>query len=122
MTDVGAFLLAQPLDAPWNCSTEAADWCVALGYPDFAAAWRETLDSDACEAENNSLLEHWRAGIGNGLRAAFEPYQAGDIAVVTVGGYAGGAIFTGERWAIRTKRGHAFLSPSHAAVAAAWRP
>lgn len=121
---LGEFLLAASEDAsPWNCSTFPADWCIALGHPDFAAKWRDTLEPAACEAETGSLVEHWSEGIGDALPVVSAPYQAGDIAVVERMGFRAGAIFTGDRWAVRGDKGAlAFLRLHDAAVLKTWRP
>lgn len=123
---LGDFLVAAAADrGPWNCSTMAADWCVALGYPDFAAEWRGIVDIAECEAvaaDAGGLVNLWERGIGGGLPAASEPYQAGDIAVVAAHGLEAGAIFTGERWVFRLPRGIASLPVERAAIVKAWRP
>lgn len=108
--------------APGNCSTLAADWCVALGHPDFAAAWRDTTGSAAEGIGADELLRHWDAAIGDALPPASEAYEPGDIAVVSMFGYAAGAIFTGERWAFWRPRGLFFAPIPSVAIMMAWRP
>jgi hypothetical protein len=123
---LGEFLKARLGDAgAWNCSTDEADWCMTKGYPDFAAPWRDIVDPDECERvviEAGGLAVLWDRGIGDALPDASAPYQPGDIGVVTAHGLEAGAIFTGERWAIRRQRGHLYAHPSLVAVVAAWRP
>jgi hypothetical protein len=123
---VGEFLRRQAGSAgAWNCSTLPADWCIALGHPDYAAAWRDIVDENACEAtatDAGGLLVLWREGIGDALPPATEPYQAGDIAVVAAHGLEAGAVFTGERWAMRMRRGLMMVALDMVAVAGAWRP
>ena len=51
--------------------------------------------------------------------ATLEP---GDIAVVSAFGLEAGAIWTGERWAIRAGRGLHFLGTVGVRVVRAWRP
>jgi len=98
-----------------------ADWCMALGHPDYAAAWRGITDPHACEAttEHVSLLSLWEQGIGNAL-PAIEQLEPGDIAVVALGPLEAGAIWTGERFAIRTGTGLHFSNAPR--LLKAWRP
>lgn len=109
----------------WNCSTLPADWCLALGHPDFAAAWRDVTDPTECEAVPRAaggLVALWDKGIGTALPPVDEP-QPGDIAVISALGLEAGAIWTGERWAIRAPRGlHFIASGPHVAIVKAWRP
>lgn len=125
MTDLAAFLRRECANpAPWNCSTMPADWCIACGHPDFAAAWRETVEPAACEAAQSGpggLLALWEEGIGEALPVVDEP-RAGDIAVVAAGGAEAGAIFTGERWAIRGQRTVHFIAASALTALKVWRP
>lgn len=109
--------------AAWNCSTIAADWCMELGHPDFAAAWRDTIALDACDAatRDTGLVALWDAGIGDGLRVVGDP-DAGDIAVVEAMGIEAGAIFTGERWVLRGPRGLHWLGQRQVRLLKAWRP
>ena len=122
---LGDFLAAQLASRePWNCSTLAADWAVARGHPDFAAAWRSITEPAACEAvpaEAGGLLALWREGIGDGLAKVDGP-EAGDIAVLDVLGVEVGGIFTGKRWALRAERGLHFIGAERARVIEAWRP
>lgn len=109
----------------WNCSTMAADWCVALGHPDFAAGWRDTVEPEACEAaprEAGGLVMLWDRGIREALPIAEAPYQSGDIAVLAALGFETGGIWTGEQWAIRRERGLFFGSSDLFVVREAWRP
>lgn len=110
---------------PWNCSTTPADWCMALGYPDFAARWRGTTEPDLCEQaprDAGGLAVLWGEAIGDAMPMVEAPYEAGDIAVVTVAGFEAGAIYTGERWALRKARGLLFARLPESAIVAAWRP
>lgn len=123
---LGEFLkAAAEQHGPWNCSTLAADWCIALGYPDFAARWRDTTDPVDCEmapAEAGGLAVLWGRDIADGLPVADVPYLPGDIAVLSMLGIEAGAIYTGDKWALRTARGMSFHRLPDSAVAAAWRP
>jgi len=121
---VGDFLLSvTERREPWNCSTMPADWCVALGHPDFAAPWRDVTDPADCDAiADGDLLTLWGAGIGNALPVVSPPYRAGDIAVIAHLGLQAGAIFTGERWALQTSTGFAALPLCGDAIVKAWRP
>lgn len=101
----------------------ASDWCVANGYPDFAASWRWVVDPRACDTAaeaGGGLLALWDRDIGSGLPTADQP-QRGDIAVVEAMGLQAGAIFTGERWAIQATRTLHFLAPDQVCVIKAWR-
>ncbi|WP_333571305.1 DUF6950 family protein [Sphingomonas sp.] len=122
--DLADFLHDAPRDpSPWNCSTFPADWCVALGLPDFAAPWRHIIEMEACEQEASvGLLRLWEHGIGDALPVADAPYQPGDIAVVARAGLEAGAIFDGAMWALRTPRGIVFVTLPASAIAKAWRP
>lgn len=109
----------------WNCSTLAADWCLALGHPDFAAEWRDVVDPDECEAvprEAGGLVVLWDRGIGDALPVATEPYQPGDIAVLAALGLEVGGIWTGDHWGVRRERGLYFGAPELFTVRKAWRP
>lgn len=120
---LGEFLKAAASDrGPWNCSTLAADWCVSLGYPDFAAQWRAVVDEDECErVQAGGLVELWDIGIGDGLPVT-DVLEPGDIAVVSLNEVQAGAIWTGERFAIKAARGIHFLQSDAFAVLKAWRP
>jgi len=121
---VGDFLLAQASNrAPWNCSTLAADWCMALGHPDFAEEWREVTDEAECAAvAADGLVPLWDIGICDALPVVEGELEAGDIAVVSAHGMEAGAIWTGERWAMRLPRGILCAAPDAVSVAKAWRP
>lgn len=128
---LGEFLKAAgSTSGAWNCSTLPADWCIALGYPDFAAEWRGVVDEPECEAtaqEAGGLVALWRRGIGEhlpaleGARSAFG-LEAGDVAVVRAFGFEAGAIWTGRRFAIKAARGLHFAEPEGLEILAAWRP
>lgn len=108
----------------WNCSTQPADWCVALGHPDFAAAWRDITDPAHCEAvqsDAGNLLALWDHGIGDALPVV-DDLAPGDIAVLSALGLEAGGIWTGQRWAIRAPRGLHFVAADALAVVKAWRP
>lgn len=123
--NLGDFLFDAANDrGPWNCSTLAADWCVALGHPDFAAEWREVVEADACETvprQAGGLVALWDLGIADALPVVTD-LMPGDIAVVTALGLEAGAIWTGEFWALRAARGIHFLAPHAVSVVKAWRP
>jgi hypothetical protein len=108
---------------PWNCSTYPADWCMALGHPDFAAPWRHLTGIAECEAiaAGGKLLDLWSEGIAGRIPVVTDP-RAGDIGVIERAGLTAGAIYTGERWALRAERGVTFLPLPHRAVLRAWRP
>lgn len=107
----------------WNCSTLPADWCLALGHPDFASDWRGITDPDECEAISvRGLVALWERGIGDALPVAVSPYRPGDIAVIRAHGLEAGAIFTGERWALRSARGFTALPLDDEHIVKAWRP
>lgn len=122
---VGDFLKAAMADqGPWNCSTMAADWCVALGHPDFAAEWRGIVDPGPCEsvpAEAGGLLALWNRGIGASLPVA-DDLHPGDIAVIRVLGIDAGGIWTGKRWAVKAQRGLHMLEAGAVHILKAWRP
>jgi hypothetical protein len=123
MTDPRPFLTEDALrNAEWNCSTLAADWCLSLGHPDFAAAWRATLAPAECDAAAvGGLVPLWDAGIGDALPAVDDP-QPGDIGVIVALGLEVGAVFTGTRWAIRGGRTMHYLGAEDVHVLKAWRP
>lgn len=108
--------------APGNCSTLPADWCLALGFPDFAAPWRETTGAAADAVLAGDLLGHWDGAIGSALPVVKADFQPGDIAVVRRMIWEAGAIFTGQRWAFRRARGLAFAPLPDDAIVKAWRP
>lgn len=118
------FLHDAPRDpAPWNCSTFPADWCIALGHHDFAAPWRHIVEPAECDAAAaGGLLALWEMGIPNRIPIAEAPFRAGDIAIIRRAGLEAGAIFDGERWALRTDRGVAFITLPDTAIVKAWRP
>ncbi|WP_066795030.1 DUF6950 family protein [Sphingomonas soli] len=124
---LGSFLKAAMADfGPWNCSTLAADWCLELGHPDFAAEWRGVADDEAARAtveRSGGLLPLWERGIAGRLPVVETP-QAADIAVITAIGEEAGAIWTGKRWSLRSSGGrlHFIESGTHIRVLKAWRP
>jgi hypothetical protein len=76
---------------------------------------------DQRAADAGGLVMLWRQGIGNELRTTDDP-DAGDIGVIAIGEHEAGAIFTGERWAVRGGRARHFFAPSQVRVIQAWRP
>jgi hypothetical protein len=60
--------------------------------------------------------------LGGNLPWADAPWAVGDIAVVSMGSYEAGAIFTGERWAMRQSHGLVFARPALLTVKRGWRP
>jgi hypothetical protein len=125
MTALGDFLKAAARDRrPWNCSTLPADWCIALGHPDFAAEWRPFEgELQAPDIGADALVGLWREAIGDALPDVTEAErEPGDIAVLSLGPLETGAIWTGERWVIRREKGLHFSPPEHLHLEAAWRP
>lgn len=124
--NLGDFLEQAAQDRPaWNCCTMPADWGVALGYPDFAAAWRGVTDPKKCEdipRAAGGLATLWAREIGDTVPLAAPPYRRGDVGVVSVRGMEAGAIFTGDKWAVRTERGISFARLDEGAVVRVWRP
>lgn len=121
---LGDFLRAAARDqGPWNCSTFPADWCIALGHPDFAAEWRDITEEAECQAvaAGGKLLELWERGIARRIPNVSD-FLSGDIGVLSRAGVEAGAIYTGERWAVRSDRGLAFLMLPTTAILKAWRP
>ncbi|WP_375248315.1 hypothetical protein [Sphingomonas sp.] len=111
--------------APWNCSTMPADWCIALGHRDFAAAWRDTIEPDDCMKAQDGpggLLRLWDEGIGNALPSIDLFLERGDILVFEMGPLIAGGIWTGERIAVRATRGVHFLAEDWVTIQKAWRP
>ena len=123
---LGDFLRVAAEDrSPWNCSTMAADWCIALGHPDFAAAWRGVTapaDCEAAPADVGGLVILWDRDIGEALPEAVAPFEAGDIGVIAAHGFEAGAIFTGAKWAVKTPRGLSLATLPDHCIAKAWRP
>lgn len=133
---LGDFLKAAgSIAGPWNCSTLAADWCVSQGYPDFAAEWRGIIDEAECDAvatEAGGLELLWDRGIGEALPVVgeAEPGQSidpaglepGDILIVALAEKQAGAIWTGQRLALKAPRGLHFLEPGALRIDKAWRP
>lgn len=100
-----------------------SDWCVTNGHPDFAASWRGVVQPSACDAaaaEGGGLLALWDRDIGCGLPATNQP-ASGDIAVIDAMGMQVGAIFTGDRWAVKGQRTLHFLAADQVKVVKAWR-
>lgn len=118
------FLHDAPADrAAWNCSTFPADWCIALGHPDYAADWRHIVEMPECEATaSGGLVPLWERGIGDALPIVEAPFQAGDVAVIARAGLEAGAVYTGDMWALRRPGGLAFITLPDSAVLKAWRP
>lgn len=121
--NLGDFLFdAANSRAPWNCSTMPADWCIALGHPDFAKNWRWITNARRCERiARRGLLRLWWRGIGDSL-PMIDDFRAGDIGVIRRAGLEAGAIFDGEFWVLQSQRGIACLRADRSAVLAAWRP
>jgi hypothetical protein len=135
MSDVGEFLKSAAAErAPWNCSTLPADWCLTLGYPDFAEQWRDIVEVADCEAvAADGLVALWDRGIGDALPSfvpddpdgslPVEMLQPGDIVVVALEHIdEAGAIWTGQRLAVKASRGLHFLPPDGLRIMKAWRP
>ena len=108
---------------PWNCSTLPADWCISLGHPDFARRWRHIVTNKAIKrATRHGLVRLWHRGILRSMPIITAPYQTGDVAIVAAYGHEAGAIFTGQRWALRMQIGVMFVAPDQVNVLKAWRP
>jgi hypothetical protein len=124
--EIGEFLATQLGSVgAWNCSTLVADWLIQCGYPDYAETFRDLTDPEECRivAEaRGGLAELWEGHFGGAVPWADAPWEAGDIAVVAIGPHEAGAIFTGERWALRCDHGLAFASPGMLDVKRGWRP
>lgn len=102
----------------WDCCTFPADWCVANGWPDPMAEWRDGYIDASAAADG--LLPLFAAGMfGAGLPAVSEPSE-GDVGVISVFNQEAGAIFTGKRWALVAPRGLAFISADPSIVLKAW--
>lgn len=126
MTQLGEFLKRQLAnDSPFNCGSMPADWCMLLGHPDFSAKWRAMSDIVECEAAAEAAGDSvalWSEGIGDALPVIEDTPRAGDIGVIAAHGFQSGALFTGDRWAVRAPRGLHFLSPDRVMLLKAWRP
>lgn len=124
--DLAEFLAAQmraPAEA-WNCCTLPADWAIERGHPDFAAAWRGVTDAGLCGTVADSaggLVHLWDQGIGNVLPSVSD-LAPGDIGVITEHRLEAGAIWTGDRWVMRTARRLLFVHPISVDLIKAWRP
>lgn len=116
MSTLGAYLHAvaqQPWDwGTGDCCTFAADWCVALGYPDPMAAIRGTYST---EAEALALLKRHgllrlvdRGARGIGVKRTDDP-RTGDVGLIRRLGPGGMdavcAIRSEDRWVSRLERG-----------------
>jgi len=123
---LGEFLRHRATEsAPWNCSTLPADWCVHLGHPDFAAAWRgivDRVDGEDCTAAAGGLVNLWERGLSGALPEVLDDLSPGDVAVVRVFNFEAGAIWTGQRWALKTKHGLHFAAADQVELIMAWRP
>jgi hypothetical protein len=120
------FLEAQLCRAdPWNCSTLVADWLIASGYPDYATEFRDITDPSECDEvarRHGGLGSLWESLFKGAVPWASDPWEPGDIAVVMLADHEAGAIWTGERWALRLTHGLVFAAPELLTVARAWRP
>lgn len=102
-----------------DCCTFPCDWAVLNGWPDPMASWRGGYVDDA--PARGGLLEIFAAGMdGAGLSRADAP-EPGDIGLLRIFGHEGGAVFTGQRWALIAPRGLAFASTQLANSQAVWR-
>lgn len=120
---LAAFLQAEADNrAPHNCSSLAGDWCAYVGARDVFEPWRAVTDEADIEAACHAgLLPLWEEAIGDHFPAVTD-FEAGDIAVLSVHGLEAGAVFTGERWALRRKRGLTFATLPDSCVLKGWRP
>lgn len=126
MPDLGEYLKAVG-GKPWiwgksDCTTFSADWLILCGRPDPMARWRGAYDSEeSCAAllkQSSGLLPLWLLGMGE--PDCLEP-ALGDVGVVQMWGHQGGAIFLGERWAVRSPRGWSAAAFAPDDVLGVWR-
>lgn len=124
--NLGQFLKEQTgAREAWNCSTMPADYCILLGYPDFAADWRDVTDAAEGERitrEAGGLVGLWEQKIAGILPEVTDALAPGDVAVLRHLRFEAGGIWTGERWAIRIRSGLHFASEDQVEVVKAWRP
>ena len=129
MTELGAFLHAagnrRREPGVWDCACMPADWARANGYPDPMAARRGGYSTDdeahAFIAEAGGLValfDDYLVRVGIFRREG--PPQPGDIGALSIAGVEGGAIFTGERWALVAERGLVFTRANDDMVMAVW--
>jgi len=121
-----------------DCCTFPSNWAMECGHPDPMAQWRGTYDTDeqaeqivaqardVGEATGRGGLDLlFSEGMGGaGLRelAPGEPFEAGDVGVVSLMGVEAGAIYAGTRWAYVPERGLGFATLEAECIARAWRP
>lgn len=124
MSALGAYLRAA-CGQPWragvyDCCTLPGDWALSWGRGDPMAEWRGQYQSDAQAVrlihEAGGLLELWRRGLSAiGITTVGDP-NPGDVGIVPALIETGqldhvGAIWTGERWAMRAPSG-IFFAPN----------
>lgn len=90
-------------------------------------AYRGAYDTDdegeALTEQAGGLLVLFAPGMdAAGVPPATAPWQAGDVAVVSLLGQQAGAIYTGARWAFVAPRGLAFVSLDDDCVLQGWGP
>lgn len=128
MADLGTFLrdgaARRREPGVWDCSGFPAAWVIACGFPDPMARWRGTYETEIDGerlAEKHGLVEMFDDGLSRiGVPVVAEPYEPGDVAVVSLLGRQAGAIYTGERWAFVGTRGLAFAKLSADCIVRAW--
>jgi hypothetical protein len=116
--DLAAFLRAeQRRGFSWtgaSCLLLPADWMVACGLPDPAAPWRDRIaDEDAARtllASAGGVRAFAVSAMAptGALRIPTHAVRRGDVGVVRLRGPEGeieaGAVCTGPRWAVRSRR------------------
>lgn len=104
----------------YDCCTFPADWLMLCRGVDPMEPWRGLYHDEAgcidILAEAGGLVPLWTRGLGEQSAEAARP---GDVAVVGLWGHEAGAIWTGQRWAVRAPRGLSLTDTVE--VKAVWR-
>lgn len=131
MPNLGEFLRTGAVRArqpgEWDCCAFPCAWALECGYPDPMRAWRGTYstesDGERIARESGGLVPLFERGMGEaGVPPAAAPWQAGDIAVISILGREAGAVFSGQRWGFVGIRGLAFTLLDDRCVLQAWGP
>lgn len=102
---------------PWrwgvqDCTTWAADWCVARWGIDPALPFRDRYateeEAEALIAEAGSLVELVRPQMR--FVTEKEAPEDGDVGVIEVMGRQTAAVRAGDKWAFRTEAGIGFVA------------